>query len=315
MPGFIDLQIYGSGGNLFSANPTVETLTQMDDDLIAKGTAGFLACVATNTKDIVEQCIIAAKAYRPMAKGFLGLHLEGPYLNVKRRGAHVAEYIKKATLKEVKELVTLGEGVIKMMTIAPELQDDEVIEFLLQNNIVLSVGHSDSTFEQATNAYDKGVKTTTHLFNAMPSIHHREPNLPTAFFNHPTAMSSIIADGNHVNFEVIKMSHKLAKDRLFLITDAVTSCQIGPYQHQLVGDKFITADGTLSGSNITMVQAVKNCVQHCDIDLIDALKMASSIPAGLINRENVNGKIEVGYDADLVILSSELNLIKVFKNS
>lgn len=315
VPGFIDLQIYGSGGNLFSAYPTVETLAQMDDDLIAKGTTGFLACVATNTKAIVEQSIISAKAFRPVAKAFLGLHLEGPYLNAKRRGAHIAEYIKKATLKEVKELVALGEGVIKMMTIAPELQDDEVIEFLLENNIVLSTGHSDASFEQATNAYDKGVKTTTHLFNAMPSIHHREPNLPTAFFNHPKAMASIIADGNHVNFEVIKMSHRLAKDRLFLITDAVTSCHIGPYQHQLLGDKFITADGTLSGSNITMVQAVQNCVNHCDISLSDALEMSTSIPASIINSGNLKGKIEIGFDADLLILSSELNLIKVFKNS
>ena len=315
VPGFIDLQIYGSGGNLFSAYPTVETLAQMDEDLIAKGTTGFLACVATNTIAIVEQSIIAAKAYRSMAKGFLGLHLEGPYLNIKRRGAHVAEYIKQATLNEVKELVALGEGVIKMMTIAPELQDDEVIEFLLHNNIVLSTGHSDANFEEATNAYNNGVKTTTHLFNAMPGIHHREPNLPTAFFNHPTAMASIIADGNHVDFEIIKMSHKLAKDRLFLITDAVTSCDIGPYQHQLVGDKFITPDGTLSGSNITMVQAVQNCVKHCNIDLLAALKMASSIPARLINQDHISGKIDVGFNADLLILSAELNLIKVFKNS
>ena len=110
-------------------------------------------------------------------------------------------------------------------------------------------------------------------------------------------MASIIADGNHVNFEVIKMSHKLAKDRLFLITDAVASCNIGPYQHKLVGDKFVTTDGTLSGSNITMLQAVQNCVNHCDISLSDALKMASNIPASLIDRENLNGKIEIGFDA------------------
>lgn len=315
VPGFIDLQIYGSGGNLFSAFPTVETLAQMDADLIAKGTTGFLACVATNTKEIVEQSIIAAKNYRSIAKGFLGLHLEGPYLNVKRRGAHVADYIKKATLTEVKELLELADGVVKMMTIAPELQDDEVIQLLLQHGVILSIGHSDATFEQATDAYNKGISTTTHLFNAMPSIHHREPNLPTAFFNHSKAKASIIADGNHVNFEVIKMSHKLAKDRLFLITDAVASCNIGPYQHQLMGDKFVTTDGTLSGSIITMLQAVQNCVNHCDISLSDALKKASIIPASLIDRENLNGKIEIGFDADLLILSSELNLIKVFKNS
>jgi N-acetylglucosamine-6-phosphate deacetylase len=306
VPGFIELQIYGSGGNLFSAYPTAETLAQMDDDLISKGTTNFLACVATNSSAIVHQAIEAAKAYRPMAKGFMGLHLEGPYLNAKRRGAHIAEFIKKATLEEVKALLEHADGVVKMMTIAPELQDDEVIKLLLDHDVVLSIGHSDASFEQATEAYNKGITTTTHLFNAMPSIHHRDPNLPTAFFNHPTAFASIIADGSHVNFEVIKLSYKLAKGRLFLITDAVTACNIGPYQHQLVGDKFITPDGTLSGSNITLVDAVRNCVDNCDIPLNDALNMANLIPAQVIGKQDELGKIAIGYAANLIILDQSL---------
>lgn len=311
VPGFIELQIYGSGGNLFSAYPTVETLAQMDDDLISKGTTSFLACVATNSPEVVYQSIEAAKAYRKQAKGFMGLHLEGPYLNAKRRGAHVAEFIKKATLNEVKELLAHADGVVKMMTIAPELQDDEIIQLLLENDVVLSIGHSDATFEQATAAYNKGITTTTHLFNAMPAIHHREPNLPTAFLNHPTANASIIADGNHVNFEVIKMSHKLAKERLFLITDAVTACHIGPYQHQLQGDKFITPDGTLSGSNITMLQAVQNCITFCNISLPDALNMASLYPAKVIGQNDLKGKIEIGYDANLIILNELVELKEI----
>lgn len=311
VPGFIELQIYGSGGNLFSAYPTAATLAQMDDDLISKGTTNFLACVATNSSEIVYQTIEAAKEYRPRAKGFMGLHLEGPYLNVKRRGAHIAEYIKKATLDEVKALLAQADGVIKMMTIAPELQDDAIIQLLLDNNVVLSIGHSEATFEQATAAYNKGITTTTHLFNAMPSIHHREPSLPTAFFNHPKAMASIIADGSHVDFEIVKMSHKLVKDRLFLITDAVTACDIGPYQHQLLGDKFITPNGTLSGSNITLVQALQNCVNHCAILLPDALKMASLYPAKVIAQQNNKGKIEVSYEANLIILNELLEVKEI----
>ncbi|RYF99020.1 MAG: N-acetylglucosamine-6-phosphate deacetylase, partial [Chitinophagaceae bacterium] len=311
VPGFIDLQIYGSGGDLFSAYPTVATLAQMEADLFAKGTTGFLACVATNSPEVMKASIKAAKGHRSAAKGFLGLHLEGPYLNAKRRGAHIASYIKKATLDEVKELIDLAEGEIKMMTIAPELQDDEVIQFLLDNKVVLSMGHSDATFEQATEAYNKGVATTTHLFNAMPSIHHREPNLPTAFFNHDKAMASIIADGNHVNFEIIKMSHKLAGNRLFLITDTVTSCNVGPYQHRLVGDKFVTADGTLSGANTSLLQSVQNCVKHCGISIADALEMASLHPARLIKQDDVKGKVAVGYQADLLLLDKSLNLKRV----
>lgn len=311
-PAFIELQIYGSGGQLFSAYPTVKTLQQMDDDLIRKGTTGFLACVATNSMEIVYQSLDAAKSYRPQAKGFLGLHLEGPYLNASRRGAHIAAFIHKAELDEVKRLLDYADGTIKMMTLAAELQDDAVINCLLDHQVVLSLGHSDASFEQATAAFNKGFKTTTHLFNAMPSIHHRSPNLPVAVFNHPTAMASIIADGNHVDFEMLKMSHRLMKDRLFLITDAVTECNTGPYQHQLSGDKFITPDGTLSGSNITMLQAVQNCVQHCDIAVNEALDMASAYPAKLIGIADKAGSLNVGSDADLLLLTPELKLRKVF---
>lgn len=310
--GFIDLQIYGSGGKLFSAYPQAETLRQMDLDLVSKGTTGFLACVATNTPEIVWQAITAAKAYRNEAIGFLGLHLEGPYLNAKRRGAHIAEYICKATLDEVKRLIEHADGTVKMMTIAAELQDDAVIGYLLDQNVVLSLGHSDANFAEASAAYDRGFKTTTHLFNAMPSIHHRAPNLPAAAYSHPKAMASIIADGSHVDFAMVKISQKIMGDRLFLITDAVTECSIGPYQHQLSGDKFITPDGTLSGSNITLLQAVRNCVRHCDISLSDALKMASLYPARLMGLIEKSGDIRTGNRADLVLLSENLMLKRVF---
>lgn len=311
-PSFIDLQIYGSGSGLFSAYPTAETLRLMDADLIRKGTTGFLACIATNSMEIVYQGIDAAKAYRHAAKGFLGLHLEGPYLNPKRKGAHVEAYIHKATLDEVKQLLDHADGTVKMMTLAAELQDDVVIRYLTDNGVVLSLGHSDASFAEATRAYNNGFTTTTHLFNAMPSIHHRAPNLPVAVFNHPKAMASIIADGNHVDFEIVKMSHKLMGDRLFLITDAVTECNIGPYQHQLSGEKFITSDGTLSGSNITMLQAVQNCVKHCDISLNDAINKASIQPARLMGLSDKIGSLAVGSNADLLLLDPELNLRKVF---
>lgn len=310
--GFLELQIYGSGGNLFSEFPTVDTLRQMDNDLISKGTTGFLACLATNTLAVFYEAIAAAKIYRAEAKAFMGLHLEGPYLNPKRRGAHIAELIHKASLQEVRDLITFADGTVKMMTIAAELQDDEVIEYLLSQGILLSLGHSDATFEQATNAYEKGVATTTHLFNAMPSIHHRAPNLPVALFSHPNAMASIIVDGHHVDFEVVKMSYNLLKERLFLITDAVTSCDTGYYQHRLVGDKFVTADGTLSGSNITLLDAVSNCVNHCDIPLAAALDMASLHPARLLKTDDVSGTIAVGKKADLLLLNDDLTLHRVF---
>lgn len=311
VPGFIDLQIYGSGGRLFSAEPTAESLVIMEDDLLQKGTTGFLACMATNTPEVFESCIATAKAYRSQARNFLGLHLEGPFLNPKRLGAHIPEFVRKASLDEIKKLLDYGDGVIKMMTIAPELHDDEVIQYLLDHEVVVSLGHSDATFEEATRAYNCGIQTTTHLFNAMTPIHHRAPGIPSAFFNHDKAMASIIVDGQHLDYEVVKLAYRLAGERLFLITDAVTACSTGPYQHVQKGDKFVMPDGTLSGSSLSMLTAVKNGVNHCDIELAAAIKMATERPAKLIGLEHITGKIAVNQHADLLVLDEDLNLKRV----
>lgn len=307
IPGFIDLQIYGAAGRLFSADPTVESLTIMEDDLLKKGTTGFLACMATNSSEVFNACIKAAKEHRSAAKNCLGLHLEGPFLNPKRLGAHVPAFVRKASLDEIKELIDFGDGVIKMMTIAPEIQDDEVIQYLLDHGVVVSLGHSNATFDEATAAYNKGIQTTTHLFNAMSPIHHREPGIPTAVFNHNKAMASIIADGQHVDFEVLKFAQKLLKERLFLITDAVTACSTGPYQHVEKENKYVMPDGTLSGSSITMLQAVKNCVTHCAISLSDGVKMGTLYPAQLIGIENLTATIATGHQANLLVLDDELS--------
>ena len=311
VPGFIDLQIYGAGGRLFSADPTVESLAIIETDLLQKGTTGFLACMATNTPQVFNECISAAKKFRPQAKNFLGLHLEGPFLNPKRLGAHIPEFVRKATLDEIKELLDFGDGVIKMMTIAPECQDDDVIQYLLDNGVVVSLGHSNATFDEATAAYNRGIQTTTHLFNAMSPIHHREPGIPTAVFNHDKAMASIIVDGQHLSYEVVTFAKKLLKERLFLITDAVTACATGPYQHIQNGDKFVMPNGTLSGSSLTMLQAVKNCVEHCGIALYEAINMATRYPANLIGIDNLTGEIGVGNAANLLILDEHLNLQEV----
>lgn len=311
-PGFIDLQIYGAAGRLFSAEPTIESLEIMETQLLKDGTTGFLACVATNTPDVFNTCIEIAKEHRRHAKNFLGLHLEGPFLNPKRAGAHVQEYIRKASLDEVKALIDFGDGTIKMMTIAPELQNDEVVKYLLDNGVVVSLGHSDATFEEANAAYAKGITTTTHLFNAMSAIHHRNPGIPSAVFNHPTAMASIIVDGEHLDFNVVKFAKQLMKERLFLITDAVTACNTGPYKHGMEGDKYVMPNGTLSGSSLTMLKAVRNCVRHCDIPFGEALNMASYYPAKLIGLDNFIGQIGVGKQANLVLINDNIELQAVF---
>ncbi|WP_113638389.1 N-acetylglucosamine-6-phosphate deacetylase [Nubsella zeaxanthinifaciens] len=312
LPGFVDLQIYGAAGKLFSAEPSLDNIRIIEDQLLQEGTTSFLICLATNTPEVFNQCIDVIKAYRSSARNCLGLHLEGPFINPEKRGAHVKEYIRKASLDEIKALLNFGDGTIKMMTLAPELQDDEVIQYLLDHDVVVSLGHSSATFEQATEAYHKGIQTTTHLFNAMSPLQHRAPGIPTAVMNHPTAMASIITDGLHVDFEVVKMAAKVMKERLFIITDAVTECNKGPYQHHAVAGKFVMPDGTLSGSAMTMLQSIQNCTQYCDIPLTDAVSMASYYPAKLIQQQHQIGQLKVGNQANMLVLDQKLALQQVF---
>lgn len=302
-PGFIDLQIYGSGGQLFAGKPTVEALEQLENDLLNQGTIGVFATIGTNTNDIVETGIEAAKIYREKSKGaFWGLHLEGPYLNPAKRGAHPAKFIKKATLAEVKGWVEKADGVIKMITIAPELQDQEVIDYLYNEGIIISSGHSNATYAEGKAFLNKPIQAVTHLYNAMPQMHHREPGyIPAIFEERP--YTSIVADGIHVDFAMLRLAKRELGDKLYLITDAVTSTREGEYQHELRGDRYTMPDGTLSGSCLTMLKAVENCVKRAGIDLAEAVNMASLYPAQLA-RQTKKGKIEKGFDADLVIFNS-----------
>ncbi|HYK77732.1 MAG TPA: N-acetylglucosamine-6-phosphate deacetylase [Daejeonella sp.] len=307
-PGLIDLQIYGSGKKLFGGQPSADALAQMESDLLKQGCTGFLATVATNSAQIVEQAIESAKAYRKNSKGnFLGLHLEGPYLNSKRRGAHPEKFIKKASLAELKSWIEQAAGEIKMMTLAPELQDEEVLDYLQSQNILISAGHTDATYEEADTFFQKQVQAATHLFNAMPQIHHRTPGLIPAIFKQKP-FTSIIADGIHVSFPIIEMAKRQLGDKLFLITDAVTETSEGIYPHIFNTDRYTMPDGTLSGSCLTMMQSVKNCVDYAGITLPEALRMASLYPAQLINRQNEFGYIKPGHQANLIVFNKELQV-------
>jgi N-acetylglucosamine-6-phosphate deacetylase len=304
-PGLIDLQIYGSGGKLFGSLPDEDGIKQMEKDLFAQGTTGFFATAATNSDEVVLKAIDAAKAYRKKAKGnFLGLHLEGPYLNAKRKGAHPEKYIKKGTLAEIKSWVERAEGELKMMTIAPELQNQELIDYLHRNNIIISAGHSNATYAEALSFLNNPVGAATHLYNAMPPIHHREPGLIPAIFK-IKPYTSIVADGVHVSFPMIELAKRELGEKLFLITDAVTTSQEGAYQHVFTGDRYSMPDGTLSGSCLTMLKAVENCVEKVNIPLDEALRMGSTYPAELI-KDNSRGLLKAGYRADIIVFNKEI---------
>ena len=309
-PAFIDLQIYGGNGQLFSANPSIEAITATYKYCLQGGASKFLLTIATNSGEVVSKGISAAKQYlKEGGKGLIGLHLEGPWINAEKSGAHLHEFIHKPGMDEVKKIIEEAEGIVKMITLAPEMVDDSIIDFLQQNKIIISAGHSNATYKQAVKGFEK-IKTVTHLFNAMSPLQGREPGMVGAIYNSIDVHSSIVADGVHVDYSSIQLSKKILGERLFLITDAVTETNTGPYRHVFKNDRFVVPDGTLSGSALTMMKAVKNCVQHCSIELEEALKMASLYPATIIGIENEFGSIERNQSAGFAVFDNELNLIE-----
>jgi N-acetylglucosamine-6-phosphate deacetylase len=310
-PALIDVQVYGAAGKLFSLYPEAATLRTMQEVFMAQGTVLFQPTLATNTMEVFRKAIDAMKQYwAGGGKGIPGLHLEGPWLHPKRRGAHVEQWIHPPTMDEVRSLLDYGGEAIRMITIAPEVCSREIIDLILSRGIVVSAGHSDITYEEALKSFDSGIPAVTHLYNAMSPLHHRAPGLVGAALMHRKVMSAIIPDGHHVDFAAVKIAKELMASRLFAITDAVTETADGPYRHQLAGDKY-ECEGILSGSSLSMHKAFVNLVRQVGIDKGEALRMCSLYPARLLLCDDRYGKIAPGYDAHLLALNPDLSLEKV----
>jgi N-acetylglucosamine-6-phosphate deacetylase len=182
---------------------------------------------------------------------------------------------------------------------------------LLQNDIVVSAGHSNASYEQGIDGFYQGIPAATHLFNAMSPLQGREPGMVGAVYDHNDVVSSIVCDGIHVDFASVRISKKILQDRLFFITDAVSEVAYGEYIHVFKGDRYTLPDGTLSGSALTMLQAVKNGVEKAGIPLPESLRMASLYPARLMGLDKKWGSIQPGAVADLVLLDEQMNLLQV----
>jgi N-acetylglucosamine-6-phosphate deacetylase len=308
-PAFIDLQIYGGNGKLFSTELTTESLDAVYEYCLEGGCSQFMITMATNSIEKLLKGISIVKKYQATGgKGLLGLHLEGPYINPIKKGAHLEAFIKKPTMEEVGMLLQKGKGVIKMMTLAPEECDPAVIDLLMENKIIVSSGHSNASYEQGINGFFQGIPAATHLFNAMSTLQGREPGMVGAIYDHPDVVSSIVCDGIHVDFASVRISKKLMGSRLFFITDAVAEVQHGEYQHLFKGDRYVLRNGTLSGSSLTMLKAVQNGVEKVGIPLPEALRMAALYPANLMGLGKQWGSMASGTHADFVLLNEQLQL-------
>lgn len=309
-PAFIDLQIYGAYGKLLSVYPEADTLQKLKEYCEKGGAAFCLPTVATNTKEVFYKCIDAVKDYWSKGgEGILGIHLEGPWINPTKRGAHIESLIHPPAITEAEELLNYGKGVIRMITLAPEVCSNEVIDLILSHNIVISAGHSNATYEEAKRSFANGINAVTHLYNAMSPLQHREPGLVGAAMDADRVMASIIPDGCHVDYAAIRIAKQVMKERLFVITDAVTNTAEGEYQHQLAGDRY-EANHILSGSALTMAKAIQNLVNFTGIDLGEALRMCSLYPAKLFGLSEY-GRIEKGYTSRMLVMNEKMEAIQL----
>lgn len=315
-PGLIDLQTNGAGGALFGGVPTPDGLAVMEKTLMAEGTTGFLANAPTNDLSVYYKMIQYAVKYRPKALGnYLGLHLEGPYINLLSKGAHPASLIRTATVGELKVLVEMAKGEIKIITLAPEVQPSEVIRYLDNQGVVVSIGHSAASYEQAMDFFNGRKRMVTHLFNGMQPMHHRSPGLVPAVF-HARPYTGIVVDGIHVSYPMVNLAKQIMGQSLLLVTDSATECHEGVYQYTLKNDRYVTvgADGNevLASSALTMLKAVQNSVEGADIPLAEAINMATLYPAQVLSIADHIGLIKRHYDANFAIFDRNFKIQHVY---
>jgi N-acetylglucosamine-6-phosphate deacetylase len=314
-PGFIDLQVNGGGGRLFSDEPTKDCISAIFNAHKFGGTTNFLPTFMSGSEESTLQAIDAVSSVlRDRSFGVLGLHLEGPFINKEKRGVHNNEYVRSISNNELNLLIEKGKGVIKMITLAPELVDHAYIQVIKKSGMAISAGHSDATYEQTMEGFKNGLSSVTHLFNAMSQLCSREPGVIGASFNSENTWASIIVDGLHVDFANVRISKQMKKNRLFLVTDAMPPVgksmkkfNLGKLKVYCRGNRYVTSDGSLAGSSLNMITAVRNCIK-IGIPLDEALRMASTYPAEFLGIDKRFGKIKEGFFANLVIFDNDLHV-------
>ncbi|MBD1571867.1 N-acetylglucosamine-6-phosphate deacetylase [Vibrio sp. S17_S38] len=307
-PGFIDLQLNGCGGVMFNDKITADTMQIMHLANLKSGCTSFLPTLITSSDEDMKQAIQAERDYQQQFQNqSLGLHLEGPYLNVLKKGIHRPDFIRQSDSNMI-DIICDNSDVIAKVTLAPEQNSPEHIRRLRDANIVVSIGHTNATYAEARQGFANGISFATHLFNAMTPMVGREPGVVGAIYDTPEVYAGIIADGFHVDYANIRIAHKVKGEKLVLVTDATAPAGAEMDYFIFVGKKVYYRDGkcvdengTLGGSALTMIEAVQNTVEHVGIALDEALRMATLYPARAIGVDNKLGQIKPEMVANLTV--------------
>jgi N-acetylglucosamine-6-phosphate deacetylase len=313
VPGFVDLQVNGFGGVDFST-ADAGGYRRGGEALLETGVTAYLPTLITAPED---QLVAALREVPPDATAprILGVHVEGPFLARSRLGIHSPAARRDPDVELLGRL--LDSGPIRLVTLAPELPGaDALIDLLLERGVIVSLGHTDATAAEANAAFDRGVSTVTHLFNAMRPFRHRDPGVAGAALAREDVVVQIILDGFHLAPETVLLVWRAAAGRVALVTDAVAgaghkdgSYSIAGLEVQIRNGAARRLDGALAGSALTMIEAVRN-LHALGVPLPDALLAATAVPARILDDSSV-GRLDLDLPADLVVLDDRLEIERI----
>lgn len=318
-PGFIDIHIHGSAG-FDTMDGTFDAINAISKSIAKRGTTSFLPTTMTEDKNKIKNAIKNVYENKNRVEGaeILGIHMEGPFINPKQKGAQDEKFILKPTIDNFVELGGDYIDIVKLVTIAPEIDGSlELIKFLKEKGIIVSVGHTDSTYDEVVAGFKAGITHATHVFNAMRGFHHREVGTLGAIFDLDIS-AELIADGIHSVFPAIRTLLKLkGKGNTNLITDAMMAANLSDGVYQLGGQDVYVKNGAarlksgvLAGSTLTLDKAVKNILTNTDLSLYESVALASYNSAKVIGVQDRKGLIKEGYDADIVIFDDDIDIKK-----
>lgn len=323
-PGFIDVQLNGCGGVQFNDTAeavSVKTLEIMQQANEKSGCTNFLPTLITTSDELMKQGVQVMRDYLAQHPNqALGLHLEGPWLNIVKKGTHNPAFVRKPEQGLV-DFLCQNADVITKVTLAPEVAGVDVIRQLAEAGIVVSAGHSNATLKEAKAGFRAGITFATHLYNAMPYITGREPGLAGAVLDDADVYCGIIADGLHVDYVNVRNAKRLKGEKLCLVTDATAPAGANIDQFIFAGKTIyyrnglcVDENGTLSGSALTMIEGVRNLVEHVGIAMDEALRMATLYPARAIGVADRLGSLAAGKVANLTAFTRDYKIIKTIVN-
>jgi N-acetylglucosamine-6-phosphate deacetylase len=317
LPGFVDSQVNGGGGRLFNDAPDVSVIREIGRAHRSFGTTGFLPTLISADLDVVARAIAAVQAAIDSGvPGVLGIHIEGPFINVARKGVHDPAKLRELDASAIGLLTSLRGG-RTLVTLAPEMTTPDLIERLVKAGVVVSAGHTNATYSDIAEALRHGLTGFTHLFNAMSQLTGREPGVVGAALDDPDSWCGIIVDGQHTSPVVLRIALRCKRhDRFMLVTDAMPSVGTNNQSFDLQGRKIqvsgtlcIDEEGRLAGSNIDMASCVRNAVSLLHLPLAEAVRMASWHPAEFLGLSQELGRIAPGYRANLVLANQQLDVL------